>query len=57
MSIEAVNKYLSSSVKSPYFLVVGDGQYKGVKDKLLELGFTFVKVSDYCGGDDKLPRY
>lgn len=55
MSIEAVNKYLSSSVKSPYFLVVGDGQYKGVKDKLLELGFTFVKVSDYCGGDDKLP--
>jgi hypothetical protein len=55
MSIEAVNKYLCSSIKSPYFLVVGDGQYKGVKDKLLELGFTFVKVSDYCGGDDKLP--
>jgi len=55
MSIEAVNKYLSSSVKAPYFLVVGDGQYKGVKDKLLELGFTFIKVSDYCGGDDKLP--
>ncbi|MGC8482411.1 MAG: BREX-4 system phosphatase PglZ [Thermodesulfobium sp.] len=55
MSIEAVNKYLSSSVKTPYFLIVGDGQYKGVKDKLLELGFTLVKVSDYCGGDDKLP--
>jgi len=55
MSIEAVNKYLSSSVKVPYFFVVGDGQYKGIKNKLSELGLTFVKVSDYCGGDDKLP--
>lgn len=55
MSVEALNKYLSSDVKEPYFLVVGDEQYKSVKDKLLELGFTFVKVSDYCGDDDKLP--
>ena len=55
MSIGAINKYLSSSVKAPYFLVVGDGQYKGVKDKLFELGFTFVKVSGYCGDGDKLP--
>jgi len=54
MLIQAVNKYLSSNVKAPYFLVVGDGQYKGVKDKLSELGLSFVKVSDYCG-DDKLP--
>ena len=54
MPIQAVNKYLSSNVKAPYFLVVGDAQYKGVKDKLSELGLSFVKVSDYCG-DDKLP--
>ena len=56
MPIQAVYKYLSSNVKAPYFLLVGDGQYRGVKDKLLELGLTLVKVSDYCGGDDKLPN-
>lgn len=55
MSIQEVNKYLFSSVMAPYFLVVGDRQYKNVKDKLSELGLTFVKVSDYCDGDDKLP--
>ncbi len=55
MWIEAANKYLSSGVKVPYFLVVGDGQYYGVKDKLSELGLTFIKVSDFCGDDDKLP--
>lgn len=55
MLIQAVDKYLASKLKTPYFLVVGDEQYKDVKDKLPELGFTFIKVSDYCGGDDKLP--
>lgn len=56
MSIEAVNKYLSSNVNLPYFLVVGDGEYKSNKDKLLELGLTPVRVSDYCGDGDKLPN-
>jgi hypothetical protein len=55
MLLKAVNKYLSSNVKTPYFLAVGDGQYKDVKNKLSELEFTFVKVSKYCGGEDKLP--
>ncbi|MFC1974471.1 BREX-4 system phosphatase PglZ [Chloroflexota bacterium] len=55
MSIQAVNKYLASNVKVPYFLAVGDGQYMGIKNKLSELGLSFVKVSDYCGNDDKLP--
>lgn len=55
MSIQAVKKYLSSRVKTPYFLVVGDGQYESVKEKLSEIGLAFVKVSDYCGEDDKLP--
>ncbi|MBF0233945.1 MAG: BREX-4 system phosphatase PglZ [Desulfamplus sp.] len=55
MWFQAVNKYLISDVKTPYFLAVGDGNYKIVKDKLPELGFTFIKVSDYCSGLDKLP--
>lgn len=55
MSVQAVKKYLSSNVKTPYFLVVGDGQYEAIKEKLSEIGLAFVKVSDYCGEDDKLP--
>lgn len=50
-----VNKYLSFCVNAPFFLVVGDEQYKGVRDKLSELGFIFVNVSGYCSDDDKLP--
>lgn len=55
MLSQAINEYLSSNVQSPYFLVVGDRQYRNAKDRLSELGLTFVRVSDYCGGDDKLP--
>jgi hypothetical protein len=54
MMIEEVKKYLCSSVELPYFLIVGDRDYKGVKNKLSELGLTFVKLSDYSV-DDKLP--
>lgn len=55
MPIEAVKKYLTSTVMVPFFLVVGDERYKSVKSKLSELGFAFVRVSDYCSGDDRLP--
>lgn len=55
MSLQVVKKYLSSNARVPYFLVVGDEKYMSVKNRMSELGLTFVKVSDYCGGDDKLP--
>jgi hypothetical protein len=55
MQIGAVNKYLTSSVKTPYFLFVSDGQYASAINELSVLGLTFVKVSDYCNDDDKLP--
>ena len=55
MSIEKVNTYLTSSVNSPYFYFVGDSRYQDVKEKLTEMGFSIVKVSDYCRNDDKLP--
>lgn len=55
MQIKAVRKYLISSIKTPYFLFVGDGQYCSVIDELSMLGLTFIRVSDYCNDDDKLP--
>ncbi len=56
MLIEAVNKYLSSSIKFPYFLAVGDKCCIDAKNKLLQLGFKLLKVSDYCSNEDKWPN-
>jgi len=56
MALEMIKKYLYSSVKTPYFLAVGDGQYNTVKDQLSELGFDFISMSSYCSGEDKMPN-
>ena len=55
MPIERVRNYLSSSVKTPYFLAIGDGEYKGVKEKLTDLGLGIIRVSDYCRKNDRQP--
>jgi hypothetical protein len=55
MPVEKVSKYLTSNVRTPYFLVVGDDQYQDVKDKMSELGLNIIKVSDYCRNDDRPP--
>ena len=51
MQLEAVNRYLISPVKTPYFLFVSDGQYVSVIDELSILGFASVKLSDFCKYD------
>lgn len=55
MSIERIMSYLASSVNSPFFYFVGDSKYQDVKEKLTELGFSIVRVSDHCRNDDRLP--
>ncbi len=55
MQTDSVHKYLSSSVKTPYFLFIGDDQYKTAIDELSVKGLDFVQTSDFCGSDDKLP--
>lgn len=55
MQIEAVKKYLTSSVKTPFFLFASDGLYASAIDELSVLGLDFVKMSNFCSGDDKLP--
>ncbi|AQU05371.1 hypothetical protein B1778_01135 [Dehalococcoides mccartyi] len=54
MQIDSVKKYLTSSVKTPYFLFVSDGQYTVAIDELSVLGLDFVQMSGFCE-DDKLP--
>ena len=55
MQIDSIKKYLTSSVKTPYFLFISDGQYKTAIDELSLLSLDFVQMSGFCGGDDKLP--
>ncbi|KQC03545.1 MAG: hypothetical protein APR53_04965 [Methanoculleus sp. SDB] len=55
MQIDLVKRYLTSSVKTPYFLFISDDQYKTAIDELSVLGLDFVQMSGFCGGDDKLP--
>jgi len=55
MQIESVKKYLTSSVKTPYFLFISDGQYKSAIDDLSVLGLDFVQMSSFCSNDDKIP--
>jgi len=55
MQIDPVKKYLTSSVKTPYFLFVSDGQYAAAKDELSVLGFDFVQMSSFCNNNEKMP--
>ncbi|HWQ71750.1 MAG TPA: BREX-4 system phosphatase PglZ [Desulfitobacteriaceae bacterium] len=52
--LSAVDKYLSSDVHTPFFLVAGDENYIEVKNALNSRGFRVVNLSTYCG-DDKRP--
>ena len=55
MQIDSVKKYLTSSVKMPYFLFIGDGQYANAMDELSIVGFDLVAMSGFCNNDDKMP--
>lgn len=55
MQIDSVKKYLTSSVKTPYFLFISDGQYATAMDELSILGLDPVPMSDFCNNDDKTP--
>jgi len=55
MQIDSVKKYLMSAVKMPYFLFIGDSQYVDAIAELSLLGLDFVKISKFCGSNDKFP--
>src|SRR3989339_604437 len=55
MQIDSVKKYLTSSVKTPYFLFISDGQYATAKGELSVLGLDFVPMSGFCNNDDRMP--
>lgn len=55
MQIDSVKEYLTSSVKTPYFLFISDGQYATAMDELSILGLNPVPMSGFCNNDDKMP--
>lgn len=55
MQFDSVKKYLTSSVKTPYFLFISDEQYATAMDELSVLGLDFLPMSGFCNNDDKMP--
>jgi len=55
MQIEAAKSYLTSPVKTPYFIFVSDEQYLSAIDELKVCGLDVVPMSRFCSDDDKQP--
>jgi hypothetical protein len=55
MQIDSVKSYLTSTVKTPYFLFISDRQYRSAIDELKVCRLNIIPVSSFCGGDDKIP--
>lgn len=55
MKLDSVKSYLTSTVRTPYFLFISDGQYLSAIDELRVCGLNFVPMSSFCSGDDKIP--
>lgn len=54
---KALLAYLASKEATPFFYVVGDGEYLEAKKSLLEMGMQVVKTSDFCADADRAPRF
>lgn len=56
MSIEAIERYYKSNVYKPFYMAVGDEEYRYLKKKLVEVGdIVFVRLSSCCPVADKKP--
>ncbi|MDL2264145.1 BREX-4 system phosphatase PglZ [Synergistaceae bacterium OttesenSCG-928-I11] len=55
MIIDLVKNYLTSTVKTPYFLFISDEQYSSAIEELRLCGLNFVPMSDFCSSSDKIP--
>ena len=55
MQIDSGRNYLTSTVKTPFFLFISDKYYLSAIDELKGCGLDFVPMSGFCNGDDKIP--
>lgn len=54
---KALQSYLVSKEATPFFYVVGDGEYLEAKKTMIEMGMQVVKTSDFCADSDRAPRF
>jgi hypothetical protein len=57
MQLDAVKRYLTSAVKTPYFLFIGDKHYLPAINELSVAGLNLVPMSGFCGSGDKMPDF
>ncbi len=56
MSMSAIESYFKSNIYKPFFMAVGDSDYKVIKNKLAESGeVEFIYMSKFCRSEDKKP--
>jgi len=56
MSIKAIESYYKSNIYKPFYMAVGDEEYRFLKAKLVEAGdVVFVRLSSCCRNADKKP--
>lgn len=51
----AVKDYLSSTLKTPYFLFIGDEEYLSTINEFQVHGLTFLPMSSFCSSGDRQP--
>lgn len=57
MTMQSIETYFKSGIHKPFYVVVGDSEYKTVIDCLVETGgVDYIHVSDCCGQADKKPN-
>ncbi|WP_119015911.1 BREX-4 system phosphatase PglZ [Anaeroplasma bactoclasticum] len=55
MIIDNIVAFFQSKNYKPYFAVVGDEEYNSILLKLNHMDVDFIRLSDHCLDDDKLP--
>ena len=56
MYMTAIENYFKSNIYKPFYMAVGDEEYRFIKAKLVEAGdIEFVRLSKCCPSTDKKP--
>ena len=55
MNMMHIEDYFASKIHKPFYLVLGDDEYKAVIEILKSRAISILHVSDCCKSDDKMP--
>jgi hypothetical protein len=55
MDIKVIDSYFDSKIHKPFYMIVGDAEYKEILDNLRSRTTSAIRVSDCCKFDDKKP--